>query len=282
MLFETALTRSPDFASSWSSLGTRIATACSRDRRTGSDSSTMMDRLARAGGDRFAIYDLENERGDAIYVHAKTVVIDDVFAMLGSDNMNRRSWTHDSELSIAVLDEEEDEREPRDPAGLGDGARRFARDLRCVFGGSIWAPPPTTVSSTRRRLRSLARVPRKRSTPGTTAGSVANDHPAGFGVTPHGRWPPGSGSGRGPSIGRSSIPTAARAASDDPAGSDRRIGSSGGLEVGFRLLHLPHALWIGATAPHRLELAPIAAPKSSAIEATTAQSMSATIPARGP
>ena len=90
----------------------------------------MMDRLARAGGDRVAIFDLENEAGDAIYVHAKTVVVDDVFVMLGSDNMNRRSWTHDSELSIAVLDEEEDPREPRDPAGLGDGARRFARDLR--------------------------------------------------------------------------------------------------------------------------------------------------------
>jgi phosphatidylserine/phosphatidylglycerophosphate/cardiolipin synthase-like enzyme len=91
---------------------------------------TMMKSLAKAGGDRVAVYDLENERGDAIYVHAKVVVIDDVFAMLGSDNMNRRSWTHDSELSIAVLDEEREEREPRDPAGLGDGARRFARDLR--------------------------------------------------------------------------------------------------------------------------------------------------------
>jgi phosphatidylserine/phosphatidylglycerophosphate/cardiolipin synthase-like enzyme len=91
---------------------------------------TMMKSLARVGGDRFAVYDLENERGAAIYVHAKVVVIDDVLAMIGSDNMNRRSWTHDSELSIAVLDEERDEREPRDPAGLGDGARRFARDLR--------------------------------------------------------------------------------------------------------------------------------------------------------
>ena len=91
---------------------------------------TMMERLAKAGGDRFAVYDLENEEGAAIYVHAKVVVIDDVLAMIGSDNMNRRSWTHDSELSIAVLDEEEDGREPRDPAGLGDGARRFARDLR--------------------------------------------------------------------------------------------------------------------------------------------------------
>ena len=68
--------------------------------------------------------------GTPVYVHAKVVVIDDVWAMIGSDNLNRRSWTHDSELSIAVLDDEHDEREPLDPAGCGDGARRFARDLR--------------------------------------------------------------------------------------------------------------------------------------------------------
>jgi phosphatidylserine/phosphatidylglycerophosphate/cardiolipin synthase-like enzyme len=90
----------------------------------------MIGRLADAGGDRVAVYDLENEHGTAIYVHAKVVVIDDVFAMVGSDNMNRRSWTHDSELSIAVLDGERDRRVPQDPAGLGDGARVFARDLR--------------------------------------------------------------------------------------------------------------------------------------------------------
>ena len=57
-------------------------------------------------------------------------MIDDVWAMIGSDNLNRRSWTHDSELSIAVLDRAPDDREPRDPAGLGDCARVFARDLR--------------------------------------------------------------------------------------------------------------------------------------------------------
>jgi phosphatidylserine/phosphatidylglycerophosphate/cardiolipin synthase-like enzyme len=83
-----------------------------------------------AGGDRFAIYDVENTAGTAVYVHAKVVVVDDVWAMIGSDNLNRRSWTHDSELSCAVLDTTLDEREPRDPAGLGDGARLFARDLR--------------------------------------------------------------------------------------------------------------------------------------------------------
>ncbi|MEA2521551.1 MAG: hypothetical protein QOI81_1197 [Actinomycetota bacterium] len=94
----------------------------------------MMSRLTKVGGDRVALYDLENEDGAAIYVHAKTVVVDDTFAMIGSDNMNRRSWTHDSEVSIAVLDRDLDERSPADPGGLGDGARPFARDLRL----SLW------------------------------------------------------------------------------------------------------------------------------------------------
>ena len=61
-----------------------------------------------AGHDRFAIYDVENTAGTPVYVHAKVVVIDDVWAMIGSDNLNRRSWTHDSELSCAVLDAEHD------------------------------------------------------------------------------------------------------------------------------------------------------------------------------
>jgi phosphatidylserine/phosphatidylglycerophosphate/cardiolipin synthase-like enzyme len=83
-----------------------------------------------AGGDRVAVYNLECETGWPIYVHAKVCVIDDVWAAIGSDNLNRRSWTHDSELSCAVVDEAVDDREPTDPGGRGDGARRFARDLR--------------------------------------------------------------------------------------------------------------------------------------------------------
>jgi phosphatidylserine/phosphatidylglycerophosphate/cardiolipin synthase-like enzyme len=60
-------------------------------------------------------------------------VVDDVWASVGSDNFNRRSWTHDSELSSAVLDLTRDEREPLDPAGTGQGARRLARDLRLTL-----------------------------------------------------------------------------------------------------------------------------------------------------
>ena len=89
-----------------------------------------LDAVREAGGDRVAVYDLENERGTPIYVHAKVCVIDDVWAAVGSDNLNRRSWTHDCELSAAVLDETRDSRAPTDPAGLGDGARVFARELR--------------------------------------------------------------------------------------------------------------------------------------------------------
>ena len=61
--------------------------------------------LVRAGGSRVAVYDLENEQGTPIYVHAKAIVIDDVWAMVGSANLNRRSWTHDSEVACAVLDQ---------------------------------------------------------------------------------------------------------------------------------------------------------------------------------
>jgi phosphatidylserine/phosphatidylglycerophosphate/cardiolipin synthase-like enzyme len=89
-----------------------------------------LDTVTAAGADRVAVFDLENRLGTPIYVHAKVCVVDDVWAAVGSDNLNRRSWTHDSELSAAVLDETLDDRDPRDPAGLGDGARVFARELR--------------------------------------------------------------------------------------------------------------------------------------------------------
>lgn len=84
----------------------------------------------RAAADRVHVFDLENHAGTPIYVHAKVCVIDDVWCSVGSDNFNRRSWTHDSELACAVLDETRDDRAPVDPARLGDGARRFPRDLR--------------------------------------------------------------------------------------------------------------------------------------------------------
>jgi phosphatidylserine/phosphatidylglycerophosphate/cardiolipin synthase-like enzyme len=37
-------------------------------------------------------------------VHAKLCVVDDAWCTTGSDNFNRRSWTHDSELTAAIVD----------------------------------------------------------------------------------------------------------------------------------------------------------------------------------
>jgi phosphatidylserine/phosphatidylglycerophosphate/cardiolipin synthase-like enzyme len=72
-----------------------------------------LEALYRGGGDRVAVYGIENHDGTPVYVHAKTCIVDDVWASVGSDNFNRRSWTHDSELSCAVLDDTPDLRDPR-------------------------------------------------------------------------------------------------------------------------------------------------------------------------
>jgi phosphatidylserine/phosphatidylglycerophosphate/cardiolipin synthase-like enzyme len=73
-----------------------------------------IDACREASPYRVHVFDVENHAGTPVYVHAKVCVVDDVWACVGSDNFNRRSWTHDSELSCAVLD--------------SDGV--FARDLR--------------------------------------------------------------------------------------------------------------------------------------------------------
>jgi phosphatidylserine/phosphatidylglycerophosphate/cardiolipin synthase-like enzyme len=76
----------------------------------------MLD-MHRAAPERVAVYGLENSAGTPIYVHAKTCILDDTWASIGSDNFNRRSWTHDSELSSVVVD----------PEG------HYARDLRLAL-----------------------------------------------------------------------------------------------------------------------------------------------------
>jgi len=89
-----------------------------------------IDVLRAAGGARVAIYGIENHASTPVYVHAKVCVVDDVWVSVGSDNINRRSWTHDSELSCAILDEDRDERDPHTIDRDGHGARQFARRLR--------------------------------------------------------------------------------------------------------------------------------------------------------
>jgi phosphatidylserine/phosphatidylglycerophosphate/cardiolipin synthase-like enzyme len=77
--------------------------------------------LIEAGGNRVAAYGIENHAGTPVYVHAKICVMDDWWATVGSDNFSRRSWTHDSELSVVVLD------------SVGDDHGAYARRLRLTL-----------------------------------------------------------------------------------------------------------------------------------------------------
>lgn len=64
--------------------------------------------MLEAGGDRVAVFGLTNEQGLPVYVHSKTCVIDHRWASVGSDNLNRRSWTSDSEIACVVIDDRGD------------------------------------------------------------------------------------------------------------------------------------------------------------------------------
>lgn len=61
---------------------------------------------------------------DDVFIHAKLVLIDDIFASLGSVNMNRRSMYHDGEISAQVV-----------PGRLRAAVDNPVRSLRC----RIWA-----------------------------------------------------------------------------------------------------------------------------------------------
>jgi phosphatidylserine/phosphatidylglycerophosphate/cardiolipin synthase-like enzyme len=80
--------------------------------------------IRSAAPHRVGIYGIENRAGTPIYVHAKVCVLDNVWATVGSDNFNRRSWTHDSELTAAVWDER---------ASAADAPDSYAAQLRTTL-----------------------------------------------------------------------------------------------------------------------------------------------------
>jgi phosphatidylserine/phosphatidylglycerophosphate/cardiolipin synthase-like enzyme len=115
----------------------------------------VMTLLRRAGGDRVAFYGIENAAGTPVYVHAKVTVIDDLWCTVGSDNLNLRSWTYDSEISCAVLEQsgaadclarrlrlslfrEHLDRGDADDEGLTDAAEAFAAFARSAARLQAW------------------------------------------------------------------------------------------------------------------------------------------------
>lgn len=81
----------------------------------GLDEATEGDGDLSSGGQSFR---------SEIYCHSKVWIVDDVVAKIGSANCNRRSYTHDSEMDLVMVD-----------GSLSKGARAFARNFRM----ELWA-----------------------------------------------------------------------------------------------------------------------------------------------
>jgi phosphatidylserine/phosphatidylglycerophosphate/cardiolipin synthase-like enzyme len=112
-----------------------------------------MTLLHRSGGPRVAFYGIENPAGTPVYVHAKVTIVDDEWCTVGSDNLNLRSWTYDSEISCAVLDQSgaadcvarrlrlalfREHLDRGDDDGLADPAQAFAEFARSAVRLQAW------------------------------------------------------------------------------------------------------------------------------------------------
>jgi phosphatidylserine/phosphatidylglycerophosphate/cardiolipin synthase-like enzyme len=66
-----------------------------------------------------------------VFIHAKVLLVDDVYASIGSVNMNRRSLFHDGEISAQIV-----------PGRLRAAADNPVRSLRCrIWGDHLGLPP---------------------------------------------------------------------------------------------------------------------------------------------
>jgi phosphatidylserine/phosphatidylglycerophosphate/cardiolipin synthase-like enzyme len=74
--------------------------------------SLAIRKVMSAASDRVAVFGLTTESGLPIYVHSKTCIIDHRWASVGSDNLNQRSWTSDSEIACTVVDDRYDAKTP--------------------------------------------------------------------------------------------------------------------------------------------------------------------------
>ena len=115
--------------------------------------------------------------GTPVYVHAKVAVIDDIWACVGSANLNRRSWSHDSELSAAVLDATRRRRASpptRRASATAPAVRpRPAAEAACASTSTAATGATTGDPSTRDDARGRGQTPRPRpATRGTAAAGV--------------------------------------------------------------------------------------------------------------
>ena len=146
--------------------------------------SRAMRTIIEAGGDRVAVFGLCNDAGLPIYVHSKTCVIDHRWASVGSDNLNRRSWTGDSEIACTVIDDrgDADQAAPEDAfprvllrtlvaEHLGCEPDDVPEDPHELFDAMVaWPRPSTTGTATAAPTRRAA------SGVGCSAGCLTASH----------------------------------------------------------------------------------------------------------
>lgn len=90
------------------------------------------------------VFHLRQTRGRApIHVHAKVMIVDDTYAVIGSANLARRSHTTDSELALAVVD---GDLVPGRMNGQRVEVPRFARDLRLALWGEHLGLDPAALA----------------------------------------------------------------------------------------------------------------------------------------
>ncbi len=99
-------------------------------------------RIDRQG--RFRLYHPVNSGGEAIYVHAKILVVDDNFLRVGSSNMNNRSMRLDTECDVTV-----------DAALAPSGTREQITAIRDDLLAEHLGLEPTRVTETLARTGSL-------------------------------------------------------------------------------------------------------------------------------
>ena len=72
----------------------------------------------------FTIAHLEHPTGTEIYIHAKHMIVDDLWMVISSSNISRRGMTYETEIGAAISDAE-----------VEDGVRKIVRDHRI----KLWA-----------------------------------------------------------------------------------------------------------------------------------------------
>lgn len=104
-------------------------------------------------------------RLDDVFIHAKMVLIDDVFASIGSTNMSRRSMFHDGEISAQIV-----------PGQLRSAVTNPVRDIRCrTWADHLGLPPEAAMAALADPLDALPLFERTRAAGNTLVPYVLLD-----------------------------------------------------------------------------------------------------------